>query len=480
MSLELYARPPRRLPPPETPPPYARAGTLSARIRRPIAWGGIAALLLVGGLGGWAATASLAGGAVAEGIVSPEGDRRVVQHLEGGVVRRILVKENDVVAKGDPLLVLENTRTGAKIAAIEERRVALLAEKQRLVSELSFVSGEIRSPEARERIEALRVDHALDEDVAEATPIGDGLIAASRVRAIYSRQQAVLESRSAHHRARAALLRARIDGLRETRSGLEARRDSLRERLALFEEEFAAKRQLADKGALAPLALLSMRGHRSELSSAVRRADSELASLRFDINSAEVELLTLRTGLVSENAERLAEIETELAGLGEELRAERDVMSRTVVPAPVSGRVINLAYNTDGGVVAPGARILEIVPEDERLIVTAKLSPNDVDVVSPGLGARVRFPAFPSRTTPELEGAVLSISPDRVGGDGAGKPYYAVRIAVDTSLLAESEPPLQVVPGMSAEVLIVSERRTPLDYLIEPILSVLQRGMREN
>ncbi|MEM1421837.1 MAG: HlyD family efflux transporter periplasmic adaptor subunit, partial [Pseudomonadota bacterium] len=137
------------------------------------------------------------------------------------------------------------------------------------------------------------------------------------------------------------------------------------------------------------------------------------------------------------------------------------------------------AYKTEGGVVSPGAEILQIVPMDEQLIVTAKISVVDVDIVETGQTARVRFSAFPARTVPEVEGEVLAISAYRKMDEASGKVHYEVRVGADLGALTQMEPPLTVVPGMPAEVLIVTETRTLLDYLLEPIESAIRRGMRE-
>ena len=446
---------------------------LRTRLRLLRHFGLAAAFALIGGFGFWAATAPLAGGAVAEGEVQPEGDRRVVQHLEGGVIREIFVREGQAVDAGEPLLQVENLKAKAKAAALMGRRASLLLERERRLGELALIRGDHPQGIAA-FIVAGDAASALEELELRTAPLAE-----ARLRETFDRQHELIKSRENSRRMRAATIDERVRGYQERILGAKSRVNSLEERIVLLDEELAAKRILAEKALIAPLRLLEIERRRSELVGARDGGLADIGQVSRQISESRLELQAHESSLAEEHEERLAAIEEELIDVSERLATEQDIIDRATVRAPTAGRVFNLAYKTEGGVVSPGAEILQIVPMDEQLIVTAKISVVDVDIVETGQTARVRFSAFPARTVPEVEGEVLAISAYRKMDEASGKVHYEVRVGADLGALTQMEPPLTVVPGMPAEVLIVTETRTLLDYLLEPIESAIRRGMRE-
>ena len=439
--------------------PVQQDAPFSGVIDRPLKIGLAAILLFFGVFGGWAAFAPLAGGAVAQGVISPLGARRVVQHLEGGIIEEILVRNGDIVQAGDPLVVLSSTQAQAGFDIYKDRQYTLEAEIARL-----------RAEQAGEA--ALTFPTTLTARRGEAA-----------MAKILDAQKALFVSRRDTLAAQKDILGQRVKQLKEQIGGLRAQVAASDKQLGFIDDEIRDVRSLVEKGLAPKPRLLALHRSRAELEG--RRAEdmSAIASAGQSIGEAELQMVNLNAESNANIADALSAAQTALAEIREQMVASGDVLDRTTILAPVSGAVINRHFATVGGVVRGGESILEIVPEADELIIEARISPLDIDVVHEGLGAQVALSAYAQRNLPRLSGTVRSVSADALTDAITGEPYFNAMIEVDRARLSEvaleTGVDLELTPGMPAQVLVVTGHRTFLQYLLQPLLGSMRASFRE-
>jgi HlyD family secretion protein/epimerase transport system membrane fusion protein len=430
--------------------------SLMYELRRPIRAGVLVVGLFFGGIGWWAASAPLAGAAIAPGVVSPDGSRRVVQHLEGGIIREILVSDGTRVRAGDPLIVLEDVQARAGFDALQARYHTLAATQARLLAEQSAAAS-VRFPATL--IEATTNDPtALEAMVAQ--------------RALFDTRAKALEDRK-------DILRRRIQQLREEIAGLEAQIGADSRQILLIDEEIQGVEQLYRKGLERKSRLLALQRARTDIDGNRAERRARIARARQAIGETELQIIAQDTAQLEAVNQEASQIQYELAELEQRLAASRDVLQRTLISAPVDGTVVAQRFRTSGGVVRPGEPVLEIVPDNEELLIDARLSPMDIDVVRAGLPARVVLPVFQQRHMPQIHGRVRQVSPDALADPQTGQRYFAVRVEIDRDQLAALDPEFELTTGMPAEVYITTGVRTALDYLLSPFYDSLRRAWRE-
>ncbi len=427
---------------------------LGDSVRGPLRFGILILVLFVGGLGFWSATVPLAGGALAPGVIAPEGSRRTVQHYEGGIVQELRVNDGDMVERGAPLLVLADMGHLTKHDALVAKRLALLAKGARLAAE-------------KKGLGAVAYPKTLTDQPAAQGPIAS--------------QSRIFEARQLEFQARQQVLTQRLNQLDAQIRGYQALFKSQTDQLNFLKEEAEAKERLLQKGfARLPDALRLRRmmaeavGRLGELQASIAGAEQKQMETRFELRALETE----RDSRIAVESD---EVSNELRDVAERIRAAQDVLKRSIVRAPVTGRVANLRVKTVGGVVQRGQDILDIVPSDERLLVEARLSPLDIDVVHEGLSAEITLTAYAGSNTPRIVGTVLMVSADSATQPGAEgqQPYYLARVAVDRSELAKVGKNVRLTPGMPADVMIVTGERTMLNYLVQPFLDALNKSFRQ-
>jgi HlyD family secretion protein len=423
-------------------------------LRGPMRVGGAVISVFLIGFGTWGALVPLAGGAVAPGVVSPDGSKRTVQHLEGGIVERIHVREGDQVVAGQPMVDLASLQSRAAYEAFLGQYRSMLASQARLLAEQAG-AAEIAFP---------------DELAGEP---GDAAL-----KAVLDGQRELFRTRREAHVSRQRVLRQRIEQQTEQIKALQAQVDSTRSQAALIRDELEGKQALFAKGMLAKPELRRLERTSAEIGGRHGEALATIAKVKEQIGETQLQIVSLGADRADEIAGKLSEVRTELATLREKLVASRDVLKRTVVTAPLDGSVVNLRAKTVGGVIRSGEVILDLVPANETLLIDARIAPTDVDVVHPGLEAQVKFPAFSARSLPVIRSVVRTVSADRMTDERTNLPYFLARVEVERSEL-DKLPNVQLVAGMPAEVLIVTSNRTMWAYLLQPLLDVLWRGMRE-
>ena len=404
----------------------------------------------------FATLAPISGGAIASGVISPEGRRKVVQHLEGGIIDRIMVREGMDVSQGDPLLSLNETQSLAERNIAYSRLVTYQAILARLEAE-QFGNDTIIFPFTVEQ----------QED--------------PRVSAIMQRQQNLLAQSLDLKSAREVLLDERIDQLRAEISGLDASILALRQQEILLREEIDGVIYLIEKGVYNETnpRLSSLKREQAGALGQISTSKSTIARLRGQISELKVQKLEVEAQRQSKLATDLAEARAELDTAQERYVAAEDVLSRTVVRSPIDGQVVNLRFSTIGGVVGPREPIVDIVPNDERLIIQARVKPTDIDIIHTGQQATVTFSALSQDGIPQIKGDVLTVSADTLSDERTGETYFLAEIEVPPETLEEIGISGKLTPGMPADVMIATNSRTLLQYISRPLSGTFRKAFRE-
>lgn len=426
---------------------------LDRSLRRPVRVGVGLVAAFFGAAGVWGGTVKLPAGAVAAGIISPDGSRKTVQHFEGGIISVLHVRDGDSVRAGQPLVTLESVQASSAHDALLHQYRTLLVTRARLEAE-----------------QTNRREMALPAEVDPEDPA---------LRAVIEGQRAVFRTRWLSHDTSQKVLRQRIEQANEQIGALRAQLVSASRQLDLVHEELQGKEELRQKGIISKPELLRLQRVQAEIRGREGEYIGTIAKVKQQIGETESQSLALDAQRADQISAQTDQVRLDLSVVTERLQASRDILKRTVVSAPVTGIVVNLRFKTEGGVVQKGETILDIVPQEDKLLIDARVSPTDIDVVHTGLSALVQLTAYSNRGMPRITGVVRSVSADRLQDSAATQPYYLARVEVDRAGLKASQPLVELVPGMPAEVLIVTTERTMLEYFIEPFKQAFWRSFRE-
>jgi HlyD family type I secretion membrane fusion protein len=410
--------------------------------------------VLVGTFGAWGTTAELASTVIAPGTFVVESARKPVQHLEGGIVSEVFVGDGDIVRGGEPLVQLNTTAIVASLKVVQDQFDANVAERARLMA--------IRD----ERPEVV-FPQSLVERGGEA-----------RVAEILRLQRTLFDSERKARDGQIDLLEKKVEITGEQIAGLRAQKASKEEQRRIIRKEYAGLKTLFDKGLTPQTTVLALERNAVELSGEIGSAVAEIARAEKEIGETELEIVQLKNGYVFELNDQIKTLDIKIAELGERQTELKDILRRTTVVSPANGRVLNLAVTSSGEVLAPGSKILEIVPVADHLVIQAKVRPQDIEQVFVGQPAKIRLSAFDQKYTPSVEGAVSYVSADILVEERTGLSYYDVKITVPDEQQIDVGA-LGITAGMPADTFILSESRTMLDYLSRPVVSALHKAMRE-
>lgn len=422
--------------------------------RGPVRKGYVVVALALGAGGLWSVTARLDSAVVAHGSVVVESDRKAVQHLEGGLVEAITVRDGADVKAGQILLRLDTTQAAA------QRSVARLGVLQALGEEARF-TAEI------DRLERI----TFPTELLEA---GES----KEARRIMLDQERLFKERQSTQKLEVSILKERLTQSEKQYQSNEAQREAAIGQAASITDELSNLRPLADKGYVAATRINPLKRSLTELQGRMGSLEADLA--RLAVANDEIRLQMNQIGLraTEEASTKLAECRVKLADVREKLRIAEDVLARAEVRAPRAGRVVASKVHTVGAVVKPGETLMEIVPQDDDLIVTAKVSPMDVNNLHPGMAAEVRLPSFKGRGTPFTVGEVKSIAADALRDEVLQQMVYELRVSVSAS----GFPPkirAKLRPGMPAEVYVPTGERTAIAYLMQPLTDSMRSSFRE-
>ena len=412
--------------------------------------------LLFGGMGGSFHFIKIGGAVIASGQFVVESNSKKVQHSEGGIVAEIFVRNGEPVRAGDAVLRLDDTVVRANLSILSRRLDELTAQEARLHAE--------RDGSAR-----LLVPLSLSSRSSE-----------SDVSLILSGQSALLEAR-----------RASLEGQKEQLSelnvqygqrivGLEAQRDAKKTEVRLVRQELKDLSGLEEQGLVLASRITALKREEARLNGEWGSLVASISAANEAINENNLRIIQLDKDFRSEVLESLQEVRTLISQLTEQKIAAEDRMRRVSVVSPQNGTVHELSVHTEGGVISPGETVMLIVPDADRLVVEAQVSPLDVDQVYVGQDARIRLPGLSMRSTPELHGKVIRVSADLIEDRFTGLSYYTARLQLnegESSRLQEGD---VLVPGMPVEAFITTEERTILSYLVRPVSDQIAHAFREN
>ena len=415
--------------------------------------GGVVSALLLGFVL-WGSLAPLAQGVVAIGVVEVAGENKTVQHLEGGIVQSLHVREGDTVEAGDLLVVLDDTRPRAEQDLLEARYYGARAEIDRLNAELYGREAVVFSNE----FEPLTGD--------------------SRIEEIMQSQIDLFKERRTQHFGEIDILERRVEQLGEQVNGLTARRDAARQELELLEENVIRLAELHEEQLITQDELTQSRLDLAQTRGQVGQITAEIAEAQLAIGETKQQIIQLKNNYRTEISDDLTEAQNRWFESGDRLNAVRDEVLRTRMLAPIGGKVINLQAHTVRGVISAGQPIMDIVPEEERLIVEAQVRPLDRDNVNEGQEARLRITALKQRATPVLLGEVTLVSADIVTDEETQIQYYLAEIYISDSEL-DKLGDKDIRPGFPVEVTFSGSERTMMQYLAEPLAGLIRRAMKE-
>ena len=414
-------------------------------------WGLVIALF--GGLVFWSVFAPFEGAVLASGAVTVESNQQAVQHLEGGIVGEIFVTEGDRVDEGQVLIALDGTAVQARLSSVEARLFELLGREARLLAE-------------RDDLDVLTVRASL-ADLADNP----------RMQSIMGSQQELMQARAASRSTQVALLNQTVLQLRRRVKGRESEIEANLKQASLLEEEMVSLQPLVEKQLVARPRIVGLQRELAQLEGAREALSAEVATTKIQIGEAQIELNQLTEGFLEQVLTELRDVQTQASELAEQRVAAQDQLTRLLVLAPRAGRVLGVQTHTLGGVISPRDPIMHIVPENDPLIARVRISPSDIDKVSPGNEAVLRFPAFSANVTPEVFGTVIKVSADALQDPVSGQFFFEADVAIPDDRLANQS--FALVPGMPVDASVKTESRTVLSYLLKPLGDAMSKTFRE-
>jgi HlyD family secretion protein len=411
-----------------------------------------AALFLVAG--GWAATSEFAGAVIAPGTLVVDSSVKKVQHPTGGVVGEVRVRDGDHVKAGEIVVRLDETVTRANLAIVVKGLDELLARLARLEAERDGAESPV-----------------FPEELTTRASLPD-------VQKLLRGEAGLFQLRANARAGQKAQLTERISQLKEEMEGLGNQIEAKGQEIDLIVDELTGVRKLYKQN-LIPLQRVNqleresarLRGERGQLIASTAQAKGK-------ISETQLQILQVDQDLRSDVAKEMREAQGKIAELVERKVAAEDQLKRIDLRAPQDGIVHQLAVHTVGGVINPAEPVMMIVPDADRLIVEAKIAPQDIDNVRQGQDAHIRLAAFNQRTTPEVAGSVDRVSPDLTSDQRTGQSYYTARIVIGPEA-RDVLKDLRLVPGMPAEAFIQTSSRTVLSYLIKPLSDQVRKAFRE-
>lgn len=397
---------------------------------------------------GWASWATLEEVTRGEGRVIPSRQTQVIQNLEGGIVAEILVREGEIVEPGHVLMRIDNIRAASDFRERRSRYLAVDAALARLEAEVAGTEPSFP--------EELRV--AAPDLVATETAYFD------------SRRQALTSE--------VEILRRQLEQRQQELNELKTRERQSGESLRLAREELGILAPLAQQRIVSQSEYLRLQRQVNDLSGELEQSRLAIGRVETAIQEAEERIGNARSNFRSEAHREMSMLRAERAGLTEVIAAGEDRVRRTEVRSPVRGTIKELKFNTIGGVIQPGDPILEITPLDDTLLVEARVRPADIAFLRPDLPAMVKITAYDFSIFGGLEGRVEQISADTIT-DERGESFYRVRVRTNETSLGTAEQPLEIIPGMTAQIDVITGEKTVLDYLMKPILKARNEALRE-
>jgi HlyD family type I secretion membrane fusion protein len=410
--------------------------------------------LFFGAFGAWAVSAPLHGAVVANGIVKVESNRKSIQHLDGGIIKELWIKEGDQVQAGDVLIVLDGSQARAEYEVFSQQALVLRLTEERLRTEYNRGTELALPPDLKNRAE--------DADVLS----------------VWRGQVHQFESRRAAVEGQRKVISEKIAQLESQIKGAEAQVISYRAQMESVRKELESLQPLVDKGLIARPRYLQLERAGVALEGQMAETQANIAKSRQAIAEQMQQMAQLDNDRMTEISKDLRDTQARLLEVIPRRANAQAVLGRVAIRSPYAGRVVGLNVFSVGGVINRGDKILDIVPEKESLIIEAQIAVDEISEVHPKMHADVHLTAYKQRITPVVRGEVVQVSADRLTDNRTGSPYYVALIQVDEQELA-SIPNVKLYPGMPAIVMIQTVERTAFDYVVGPLAMSFNRAFRQ-
>lgn len=421
-----------------------------------VIFAGMTILIVVFGiLGGWMALAPLNSAAVAPGKVTVQNNKKIVQHLEGGIIEKIHVKDGDQVKKDDLLIEIQDVRLKSKIDINHDQYIEARILQSRLLAE-------------RDELESIVFHEDVQKNAQEHMDAINAQIA------IFKTRKQLREDEKDIFQKRIVQLNKQILGIQSLIDSRISRKKSIDEEIAEWQRLF--EEQLTDK-----IKLRELQRQQVEIQGEIANQEAEIAKIEVQITETESNIFVNERTFKEEVLSELSSVQQTIQDNRSENRSLMDQLARTQVRAPVSGAVVGMKFHTIGGVIRAGEEVLSIVPDTSDLVVKAQMQTTDIDKVHLGLMADVRFSAFKLQMVQVVEGKVIHISADSFENEQSGIPYYEIKVKVTEAgkkQLKDNE--FFLLPGMPAEVMVKTGERTVLSYLVNPFVNMFSRAFKED
>lgn len=437
-------------------PSFDPLSEIEESIRRHILIGWLVVASFFGGAGLWLALAPLNSGAYASGQIIAESRRKPIQHLEGGLIEEVLVTDGSSVKVGDVLVRLRPTQARSSVEIMQQRLFQSETLRTRLMAERDGAKTVTWPP------------HLLDRARSDAE-------LAAQMRA----QEQVLTARRKSFDDQINILEQRNVQSRESIKGLEGQIKARRVQGALLDEEIATVKHLMESGNAIKPRLLGLQRNRAEIDSTIASLVSSIAQTKERIGETELQITATRSDRTRDILTQLRDTEAEFTDLRERMTAAKDVLDRVDVVAPQDGSIVNLKFFAKGQVVRSGETIMELVPVNDAMIITARIRPEDIDVVHSGMTATVRLTAYSRKMSMPLIGTVSYVSADAAQDERSGLYYYTAHVKVPPEEVKKVDPKA-LIPGSPASVMVETGERTAFEYLFAPFVQAWDRAFRED
>jgi HlyD family type I secretion membrane fusion protein len=403
----------------------------------------------------WSAFAPLSTGAVVSGKVIVSGDRDVIEHLEGGIIKKVHVKNGERVQEGDVLVEIDPRQAEARLRDVQTRIFALHARLERLRDEWNS--------EKQLDLSNLKPEGVSSEAQAE----------------ILSLEYSQFQIRQSLVQTQENALTANIKDLQNIAVSLEEQKQKTSAQLKLIEEEIEDVGDLLEKGLAPKSRSLALRRQREALLAEELSIQSRFVEQQNRVNSAKVELENFRSTSRSDIAQQMQDTQIEMQSISGALDLAKNQHERTIITADKNGVVMNMQVKARGEVLQPGDALFDLVPEGSELVVNAQLSADDAANIVPGLPARITVAAFKGRNSPIVEGTVRDVSPDTLIDEQTGLSYYSVQIAFNSESLAGLSENSRLQPGFPVQAIIETDSQPIIGYLLSPILTTVRNAFTE-
>ncbi len=423
-------------------------------IKKPLLFGLLVVGIFVAGFGVWAVRAPIAGAAIAPGVVIASGQNQSIDHLEGGIIAEIATQNGASVKQGDPLVYLDPTQAASNRNRVEKSLVSLSANLERLTAEMSGAENIKFSDQLLER--------AKNNERTEPLEL----------------QKAEFQSRLTQHKSELSVLDEQVSAIEQEMSGIELQIQAENTKLAVLKDEIKAKKTLLARGLTPKNQYNALLREEADTIGAIGSLKARIGQRKKSISEVRVRQETLRATRRSEASSQINELRSQIDDLDEQLTSRADILQRMVIRAPVDGVIVKIEKNTIGSIIRPGETVLELLPTSSDLIISARVSPIDIDIVTKGQEASIRFSALNARTTPEVPATVQYVSVDRLVDQATQEVYYDARLKLVDDL-PEDFDPAKIYAGMPVDAFIKTGDRTFVEYLAKPITDSFRGAFTE-